>query len=48
MKTLTSAFALSIVALSLSQASAADLPGVEHNVAKFLQSLEGSERRSTA
>ena len=43
MKTLTSAFALSIVALSLSNASAADLHGVEHNVAKFLQSLEGSQ-----
>ncbi|UVM63549.1 alpha/beta hydrolase [Pseudomonas sp. B21-010] len=43
MKTLTSAFALSVVTLSLGNASAADQPGVEHNTAKFLQSLEGGE-----
>ncbi|ANS43112.1 alpha/beta hydrolase [Serratia inhibens] len=41
MKTLTSAFALSVVPLSPGNASAADRPGVEHNIAKFLQSLEG-------
>jgi acetyl esterase len=43
MKSLTSAFALSVVALSLGSASAAERPGVEHNVAKFLQSLEGGQ-----
>lgn len=43
MKTLTSALALSVLTLSLANASAADLPGVEHNVAKFLQSLEGGK-----
>ncbi|MFL1549323.1 alpha/beta hydrolase [Pseudomonas sp. D47] len=43
MKPLTSAFGLSVVALSLGSASAAERPGVEHNVAKFLQSLEGGQ-----
>ncbi|WP_449125185.1 alpha/beta hydrolase [Pseudomonas viridiflava] len=43
MKPLSSAFALSVVALSPSSASAAERPGVEHDVAKFLQSLEGRE-----
>lgn len=43
MKTVTSAFALSIVALSPGIASAVDRPGVEHNVAKFLKSLEGGQ-----
>lgn len=43
MKTLTSAFAISIVALSPGNASAVDRPGVEHNVAKFLKSLEGGQ-----
>ncbi|QHF03178.1 MULTISPECIES: alpha/beta hydrolase [Pseudomonas syringae group] len=43
MKSLTSAFELSIVALSLGSASTAQRPGVEHNVAKFLQSLEGGQ-----
>jgi len=41
MKTLTSAFALSVVTLSLGNALAADQPGVEHHVAEFLKSLEG-------
>lgn len=43
MKPLTSAFALSVVALSPGSASVAERPGVEHNVAKFLQSLEGGQ-----
>lgn len=43
MKPLTSAFALSVVALSPGSASAAERPGVEHNVEKFLQSLEGGQ-----
>ncbi len=43
MKTLTSALALSALALSLGSASAASLPGVENNTAKFLQSLEGGK-----
>lgn len=43
MKTLTSAFALSVVTLSLGNAFAASQPGVEHNTAKFLQSLEGGK-----
>lgn len=43
MKNLTSALTLSIVALSLGNASASDLPGVEQNVATFLKSLEGVE-----
>jgi len=43
MKPLTSAFALFVVALSPGSASAAERPGVEHDVAKFLQSLEGRE-----
>ena len=47
MKTLTSALALSALSLSLSNASAASLPGVEHNVAKFLQSLEGGKTLDT-
>lgn len=43
MKSLTSAFELSIVDLSLGSASTAQRPGVEYNVAKFLQSLEGGQ-----
>ncbi len=43
MKPLTSAFSLSVVALSPGSASAAERPGVERNVAKFLQSLEGGQ-----
>lgn len=43
MKPQASTFALSVVALSLGSASAAERPGVEHNVAKFLQSLEGGQ-----
>ena len=41
MKTLTSAVALSVLTLAGGNASAADRPGVERNVAQFLQSLEG-------
>ena len=41
MKPQASTFALSVVALSLGSASAAERPGVEHNVAKYLQFLEG-------
>ncbi|NKK62852.1 alpha/beta hydrolase fold domain-containing protein [Rhizobium leguminosarum bv. viciae] len=47
MKTLTSAVALSALALAVGNASAADRPGVEHNVAKFLQSLEGGKTLDT-
>ena len=47
MKTLTSALALSALTLSLGNASAATLPGVEHNTAKFLQSLEGGKTLDT-
>lgn len=43
MKPLTSAFALSVVALAPGSASTAERAGVEHNVAKFLQSLEGGQ-----
>lgn len=43
MKTLTSALALSVLALSQGNGFAASLPGVEHNTAKFLQALEGSK-----
>ncbi|UVM36324.1 alpha/beta hydrolase [Pseudomonas sp. B21-017] len=43
MKTLTSALALTAATLSLGSAFAASLPGVEHNTAKFLQSLEGGK-----
>ncbi|MEO6017640.1 MAG: alpha/beta hydrolase [Polaromonas sp.] len=43
MKNLTSALALSALTLSAGNASATELPGVEHNVAKFLQSLEGGK-----
>ncbi|WP_198083889.1 alpha/beta hydrolase [Variovorax sp. E3] len=41
MKPLASALAVSALSLAAGSACAADLPGVEHNVAKFLQSLEG-------
>lgn len=47
MKTLTSALALSVLTLAVGNASAADLSGVEHNVAKFLQSLEGGKTLDT-
>lgn len=47
MNTLTSALALSALTLSIGNASAATLPGVEHNVAKFLQSLEGGKTLDT-
>ena len=47
MKTLTSALALPVLALSLGNALAASLPGVEHNTAKFLQSLEGGKTLDT-
>ena len=47
MKTLRSALALSIVALSQSNVFAASLPGVEQNTAKFLQALEGSKPLET-
>ncbi|WP_016835824.1 alpha/beta hydrolase [Herbaspirillum lusitanum] len=47
MKTLTSTLALSVLTLAVVNASAADLPGVEQNVAKFLQSLEGSKTLDT-
>ena len=43
MKNLTSALTLSIVALSVGNASATERPGVERNVATFLKSLEGTE-----
>jgi acetyl esterase/lipase len=43
MKTLTSALALSVLTLSQGNGSAASLPGVEHNTAKFLQALEGGK-----
>ncbi|EUB76021.1 hypothetical protein PMI27_002197 [Pseudomonas sp. GM41(2012)] len=43
MKTLTSALALTAATLSLGNAFAASPPGVEHNTAKFLQSLEGGK-----
>lgn len=43
MKNLTSALTLSIVALSVGNASATERPGVEGNVATFLKSLEGAE-----
>lgn len=43
MKTLTSALALTAATLSLGSAFAASQPGVEHNTAKFLQSLEGGK-----
>ena len=47
MKTFTSALALSLVTLSVGNAFAANLPGVEHNTAKFLQSLEGGKPLET-
>jgi len=43
MTTLNSALALSVATLSLGNAFAASLPGVEHNTAKFLQGLEGGK-----
>lgn len=43
MTTLNSALALSVATLSLDNAFAASLPGVEHNTAKFLQGLEGGK-----
>lgn len=47
MKTLTSALALSVATLSGGNAFATSLPGVEHNTAKFLQSLEGGKPLET-
>jgi len=47
MKTLTHALALPVLALSLGNALAANLPDVEHNTAKFLQSLEGGKTLDT-
>ncbi len=47
MKTLTSAFALSILTLSLNGAVAASLPGVERNTAGFLKALEGGKPLET-
>ncbi|MFM9437349.1 acetyl esterase [Janthinobacterium sp. CG_23.3] len=47
MKTLRSALAFSIVALAQGNVSAASLPGVEENTAKFLQALEGSKPLET-
>jgi acetyl esterase len=47
MKPLTSALALPVLTLSLGSALAASLPGVEHNTAKFLQSLEGGKTLET-
>jgi len=41
MKTLTSALAFTVVTLAPGSASATTYPGVEHNTAKLLQSLEG-------
>lgn len=43
MKTLTSALAPTVVALAPGTASATIYPGVEHNTAKLLQSLEGGQ-----
>lgn len=43
MKTITSAFALSVVTLSHGDALAADQRSVEHNTAEFLKSLEGGK-----
>ncbi len=47
MKTLTSAFALSLLTLSLNGAVAASLPGVERNTAEFLKALEGGKPLET-
>ncbi len=47
MKTLTSAFALSMLALSLNSAAAASLPGVERDTAEFLKALEGGKPLET-
>lgn len=47
MKKTTSALALSVATLAISGASATDLSGVEHNVAKFLQSIEGGKTLDT-
>ena len=47
MKTLTTAVALSVLTLAVGTASAADLTGVEHNVATFLQSLVGGKTLDT-
>jgi acetyl esterase len=47
MKTITSAVALSALSLAVGNASATDRQGVEHNVAKFLQSLEGGKTLDT-
>ncbi|SDP48740.1 Acetyl esterase/lipase [Rhodoferax sp. OV413] len=47
MNTLTSALALSALTLAVGNVSAASLPGVEHNVAKFLQSIEGGKTLDT-
>ncbi|WP_426134996.1 alpha/beta hydrolase [Pseudomonas sp. PWP3-1b2] len=43
MKTLTSAFAPTVVTLAPGTACATAYPGVEHNTAKLLQSLEGAQ-----
>ena len=43
MKTLTSAFAPTVIALAPGTASATTYPGVEQNTAKLLQSLEGGQ-----
>ncbi|MDP4077008.1 alpha/beta hydrolase [Acidovorax sp. A1169] len=43
MDTLTSAVAVSVLTLAVGSACAADRPGVEHNTATFLQSLEGAK-----
>jgi acetyl esterase/lipase len=47
MNTLTSAIAASVLTVAVGSAAAADRPGVEHNVAKFLQSLEGGKTLDT-
>lgn len=43
MNTLTSTLALSVLTLAAGNAPATDHPGVERNVAKFLQSIEGAK-----
>lgn len=43
MKTLTSALALTVVTLAPGTVFATEYPGVEHNTAKLLQSLEGGK-----
>lgn len=47
MKTLTSALALSVLSLSLGNAFAASLPGVERETAAFLKALEGGKPLET-